>query len=75
MAAKISGQEVESFEIWSVKQKSTDGEVIEIACHDGEHEARTIQKFYGGKLWKRIGYSTAGEEVAEEAEEPDLDLV
>ena len=74
MAAKINGQVVESFEIWSVKFRSTDGEETEVAAPDGEHEARTIQKFYGGKLWKRIGYSTAGEEVAPDRED-DLDLV
>jgi len=62
-------------EIWSVKRTSSDGEVTEVACPEGEDEARLLQSAFGGKLWKRIMYVTEGEEVAPDPAVPADDRV
>ena len=72
----INGEEImDRFEVWSVRQRSTDGEVSEVACPDGEGEARRLQKVFGGQIWKRTGYVTAGGPVAELSDEDTFDLV
>lgn len=73
---KVNDEEImDRGEVWSVKETSTDGAENEIAFPEGEADARRWQKMYGGKLWKRQMYVTAGEEVAEESDENLLDLV
>jgi hypothetical protein len=73
---KINDEEVmDRYEIWSVIQKSSDGVEREVAIPEGEADARRFQKTFGGQLWKRYGYSTVGEPIAEEPDEDLLDLV
>ena len=57
MSIKINGEKIEStFEIWSVKQFSTDGESREIAF-PSEDEARLEHGLYGGTLLVRNAYA------------------
>ena len=63
MSIRIDGELIEStFEIWSVKRKSTDGSVSEVAFDD-EEGARLDHAFYGGQLWVRKGFASVGHEV------------
>lgn len=72
---KIDGEEiVDRTEIWSVKQKSSDGEVREIACPEGESEARRLQAVFGGQLWRRAMYVTVGRPEEALSDEETLDL-
>jgi hypothetical protein len=67
MSILINGENVvDTFEIWAVKRKSTDGEEIEIAFPEGDGAARLDQKIYGGKLFVHTCYVTEGREVPEE---------
>ena len=76
VAMKINDLEIEDrTEIWSVVQASTDGDEREIACPDGEVEARTLQKAFGGKLQKRLMFVTAPVAVAEESDAALADLL
>jgi len=73
MTLRLDGIEIESrYEIWSVRQNSSDGESREVAIDGGEVDARRFQKAFGGQLLRRYGFSTVPVEVAEES---DGDLV
>lgn len=76
MTTIINGvQMMDRGEIWSVKRTSTDGVETEVACPEGEDEARLLHSAFGGKLWKRIMYVTEGEEVSPEPAVPADDLL
>lgn len=63
MTVRIDDEVIEStFEIWSVKRTSTDGQDAEVTFDD-EESARLDQRFFGGKLWLRRGFASVGHEV------------
>lgn len=65
MSILINGENVvDTFELWTIKRISTDGEEIVIAFPD-EGQARLDHKIYGGKLFRHNCYVTEGEEVPE----------
>jgi hypothetical protein len=70
MSTRIDGEEVESsFEAWSVRRISSDGEMVEIVFDDGEIAARLDHKMFGGELWVRTGYMTKGHAVEDDEAE------
>lgn len=61
MSMLINGTNVvDTFEIWTVKRRSTDGEEVEIAFPEGDEAARLDQKVYGGKIFVRTCYVAEG---------------
>lgn len=63
MSIKIDGEVIETVhEVFSIRRKSTDGQVEEVTFLD-EAEAELEQRFYGGQLWRRTMYVTVGEPV------------
>jgi hypothetical protein len=65
---------VDRTEVWSVKQSSTDGEVSETTCPEGEVEARRLQSAFGGIVWVRTLYVTEGRAAEEVSDEELLDM-
>lgn len=74
MTMTINQEEiVDRMQVWAVKQDSSDGVDREVAFPEGEIEARRFQKSYGGQLWVRDMYVTAGHAVDEEPDENLID--
>ena len=75
MSMTIDGEEiVDRYEIWSVRQKSSDGAEREIACPDGEVEARSMQAGFGGVVWVRKGFVTEGHPAEDISDEELMEL-
>lgn len=66
---------VDEVEVWSVKMTSSDGEDSEISFPEGEVEARRHQSAFGGQLWVRRMYVTAGHPAEDTTPEELMDMM